>query len=97
MKRFFVCSVLVLFGLSGVFLWSQQWQLVATLSSDVSEGETLLSVDWVDTGTAGYLVLIESRDGEVTETGEIEHIYGNYLVLKDRLKNDFVAGSKIYQ
>lgn len=70
---------------------------MATLSTDVSPGETLLSVDWAQPGTQGYAVFIESRDGEVTERGTIKAIYGNYLMLEERLGSEYLAGSKVYQ
>ncbi|MDA2935425.1 hypothetical protein MYX82_13965 [Acidobacteria bacterium AH-259-D05] len=96
MKRFLVLSVFLL-GLSGVFLWSQEWQHVAVLASDVAGGETMLTVDWVSSGTEGQDILIESRDGSMTEMGTIRHIYGNHIVLKGTLKNNFLAGSRLYQ
>ncbi len=88
---------MVLCGLSGVSLWAQDWQSVATLTSDASGGETLLNVDWVAPGKSARLILIESRDGTRAELSVVEHIYGSRLILKERLNNDFLAGSRLYQ
>lgn len=89
--------MLFLFGLSGVFLWSQEWQHVAVLTSEVNIGETLLIVDWVSVGTVGTAILIESRDGSLRETHTVEQIYGDHIILKQRLENDFLVGSRLYQ
>ncbi|MFQ5929400.1 MAG: OmpA family protein [Acidobacteriota bacterium] len=97
MKRFFVCVVLILFGPSGAFLWSEERKLMATLATDASRAETVLNVYQICTGTVGRRLLIESRNGALTEAGDIKHIYGNFIVLKRRLRNDFLAGSSIYQ
>ena len=84
-------------GLSGVSLWAQDWQNVATLTSDASGGETLLNVNWVAPGRSARMILIESLDGARAELSVVEHIYGTRLILKARLRNDFMAGSRLYQ
>jgi hypothetical protein len=100
MLRRFLLMLMVVLGLSGVFLWSQspkEWRQVATLTNDVSEGQTLLDVKWMAPGQASRLILLESPDGSQAEVSAIEHIYGNNIVLKRRLKNDFARGSSLYQ
>jgi len=92
-----LCLLVVMCGLSGVSLWAQNWQYVATLTSDASGGETLLNVDWVAPGKVAHMILIESLDGRRAEISVVEHIYGSRLILKERLMNDFLAGSRLYQ
>ncbi len=92
-----LCLLVVLVGLSGVSLWAQSWQNVATLTSDASGGETLLNVDWVAPGKVARMILIESIDGSRAELRVVENIYGGRLILQERLLNDFRTGSRLYQ
>lgn len=92
-----LCLLVVLFGLSGVSLWAQSWQHVGDLTSDASGGETLLNVNWVAPGKVARMILIESLDGIRAELRVVENIYGSRLILKERLLNDFRAGSRLYQ
>ena len=92
--------VMMVLGLSGAFLWPQgpkEWRQVATLTNDVSEGQTLLDVKWTVPGKAARLILLESPDGTLAEVRTIENIYGNNVILKQRLENDFAKGSRLYQ
>ena len=78
LRRFLM--VIVVLGLSGTFLWSQgskEWRQVATLTNDVSEGQTLLDVKWIVPGKTARLILLESPDGSLAEVKSIENIYGN--------------------
>jgi hypothetical protein len=43
------------------------------------------------------LILLESPDGALAEVRKIENIYGNNVILKQRLENDFAKGSRLYQ
>ena len=98
LRRFFV--VMVVLGLSGAFLWPQgpkEWRQVATLTNEVSEGQTLLDVKWIAPGKEARLILLESPDGSLAEVRTIEKIYGDNVVLKQRLENDFSRGSSLYQ
>ncbi len=67
------------------------------LTNDVSEGQTLLDVKWIVPGMAARLILLESPDGALAEVRTIENIYGNQVILKERLENDFASGSSLYQ
>ncbi len=67
------------------------------LTNDVSEGQTLLDVKWIAPGKAARLILLESPDGSLAEVRRIESIYGDHVVLKQRLENDFARGSSLYQ
>ncbi len=92
--------VMMIMGFSGVFLWSQgarQWGQVGMLTNDVSEGQTLLDVKWIIPGKAARLILLESPDGALAEVRKIENIYGNNVILNQRLENDFAKGSRLYQ
>ena len=97
-RRFLI--VMMVAGLSGAFLWpegSRVWRSVAMLTNDVSAGQTLLDVKWIAPGKAARLILLESPDGSLAEVRMIENIYGNHVVLKRRLENDFASGSSLYQ
>jgi hypothetical protein len=82
-------------ALSGVV--AQKWQLVTTLHTDASRDETLLTVD----SGAGLVVdrdiLLETGDGKVKETYRVKHAHSNSVLLYDRLRRDFPAGSRVYQ
>ncbi len=98
LRRFLV--VMVVLSLGGLSLWpqgSKEWRQVALLTNDVSAGQTLLDVKWIAPGKAARLVLLESPDGLLAEVRTIENIYGNHVVLKRRLENDFASGSSLYQ
>ncbi|MDA2933657.1 hypothetical protein MYX82_04885 [Acidobacteria bacterium AH-259-D05] len=108
MKRIFSGSLVVLFGLGGTLLWSQEdskWEHghgplthhVAVLLSGTNAGETMLSVDWVAPGTVDQVILIEDRDHGRREITEVKHIYGSHLLLKERLEGTYLAGSRLYQ
>ncbi len=86
---------LIVFG--GTTLWSQEWEQVAVLVSDVSRDETELTVEFIRPVTLDRQILIESRDGSIRETYGVKHVYENHLLLKDKLTREFLAGSKIYQ
>ena len=92
--------VMMMLGLSGASLWPQgtkEWRQVAVLTNDVSEGQTLLDVKWIAPGRTARLILLESPDGLLAEVRTIENIYGNNVILKQRLENDFARGSSLYQ
>ncbi len=98
LRKFLI--VLMIMGFSGVSLWSQgarQWRQVGMLTNDVSEGQTLLDVKWTIPGKAARLILLESPEGTLAEVRTIENIYGNNVILKQRLENDFARGSRLYQ
>ena len=98
LRKFLI--VMMIMGFSGVSLWSQgarQWRQVGMLTNDVSEGQTLLDVKWTVPGTAARLILLESPEGALAEVHTIENIYGNNVILKQRLENDFARGSRLYQ
>ena len=89
--------LVVLLVLGGVTLWSQEWEQVAVLVSDVSRDETELTVDFIRPVTLDRQVLIESRDESIRETYGVKHVYENHLLLKEKLRRAFLAGSRIYQ
>ena len=98
LRKFLI--VMMIMGFSGVSLWSQgarQWRQVGMLTNDVSEGQTLLDVKWTVPGKAARLILLESPEGTLAEVRTIENIYGNNVILKERLENDFAKGSRLYQ
>ena len=75
----------------------QRYRHVATLGSDSSGGETLLSIDVAFPVMPGQLILIENRDHPHREVHEIRHVFGDNLILKSRLRADYLKGSRLYQ
>jgi len=102
MKRACLSLLSLVILLTGVAVYAQQAdtpksQQVAVLASDASRDETSLTVD-TSTGIAvDKELVLESRDGKVKETVVVRNVYGHNLILKEKLKNEFLAGSKIYQ
>jgi len=75
----------------------QRYRHVATLSSDSSGGETLLSIDPAFPVVVGQLLLLENRDHPNREIHVVRHVYGENIILKTRLSNDYLKGSRLYQ
>ena len=102
MKRACLSFLSLVILVTGVALYAQQadapkLQQVAVLASDASRDETSVTVD-TPTGIAvDKDMVIESRDAKVKETVAVKHVYGNNVILKEKLKNRFLAGSKLYQ
>ncbi len=96
MKKFIVFAI-VLVGLSGVYLWAQQWQQVAVLKNDAGKGESVLLVEWVSPGSVGKAIMVEDRDGSAQATSIVRHIHETQIVLKKTLGRSFPAGSRVYQ
>ena len=108
MNKILAASLVILTGLSGVFLWSQEgseWEHehgplnhhVATLVSDADIGETWLIVEWADQARVDEPILIEDRDHGRREGAEIRDIHGDHLILKERLEGNYLVGSRLYQ
>ncbi len=76
---------------------NQRYRHVATLASDSSGGETLLSIDVVYPIVVGQLLLVENRDHPHREIHEVRHVFGDNLILKTRLSSDYLKGSRLYQ
>ena len=75
----------------------QRYRHVATLTSDSSGGETLLSVDIAYPIVQGQLLLVENRDHPYREIHEVRHVIGDNVILKTRLSSDYLKGSRLYQ
>ena len=76
---------------------NQRYRHVATLVSDSSGGETLLSVDIAYPIVAGQLLLLENRDHPHREVHEVRHVFGDSVILKARLRFDYLQGPRLYQ
>jgi hypothetical protein len=90
----FMAAVAVI---SVITVFAQNWQHVAVLTTDVSPDETLLTVD---SGTAiqpDRSIMVETRDGSFRESYRVKHVYDHHVLLTERLRNEFLAGSRIYQ
>ena len=92
-----ICFFLTFVALSGAFLWAQKWQQVAVLVIDVSRDESDLSVSFVGTVAVDRLILVESRDGSIRDSYAVKHVLEKHVLLKQRLRHEFLAGSRIYQ
>lgn len=79
--------------------WSQQgWVYVTTVSLDASEGETILHVTEEGVVQEGRSVLVRTRDGSRQDAYEVLHVLDGYhVILGERLKRDYLAGSAVYQ
>ena len=75
----------------------QRYRHVGTLGSDSSGGETLLTVDIAYPVVVGQLLLVENRDPPHREVHEVRHVFGGQVILKTRLRFDYVKGSRLYQ
>jgi hypothetical protein len=108
MNKICATSLVILLGLSGVFLWAQEslnWehehgpltQHVATLVADADRGETWLIVKWVGSGDLDQPILIEDRDHGRRESSEVRDIFDSNLILKHPLDGRYLAGARLYQ
>ncbi len=75
----------------------QRYRHVATLASDSSGGETLLSIDVAYPIVVGQLLLLENRDHPNREVHVVRHVLGDNIILKSRLNADYLRGSRLYQ
>jgi hypothetical protein len=108
MNKIFAISLVMLMGLSGAFLWSQEgseWEHehgamkhhVGTLVSDAFRGETWLIVEWADQARLDEPILIEDRDHGRRESAQVGEILGGHLILKEMLDGYYLVGSRLYQ
>ena len=108
MNKICATSLVILMGLSGVFLWAQEgleWKHehgplthhVATLVLDADKGETWLIVKWSGRGELDQPILIEDRDHARRESSEIRDIFDSHLILKHPLDGHYLAGARLYQ
>ncbi len=75
----------------------QRYRHVGTLGSDSSGGETLLTVEVAYPIMVGQLLLVENRDHPHREVHEVRHVLGDNVILKTRLRFDYLKGSRLYQ
>jgi hypothetical protein len=75
----------------------QRYRHVATLGSHTSGGQTLLTVDVAYPLVEGQFILIENRDHPNREVHQVMYILGDHLILKERLRADYLQGSRLYQ
>ena len=75
----------------------QRYRHVGTLVNDSSGGETLLTVDIAYPVVVGQMLLVENRDHPHREVHEVRHVFGDFVILKSRLRSDYLKGSRLYQ
>jgi len=97
MKKAWICVILTLILLTAGVAYAQKWKQVAVLASDVEKTETALVVDSGTQIVVDKDVMIESRDGKIKENYKVKSVYENVVLLRDKLKQSFDAGSRLYQ
>ena len=98
MKRFLLGLLAVGFLLVGVApTGAQDLQFKANLQVDVSRDETMLWLDRVVEIAPDRPLLIESRDGSLSQSYVVHGVYADYVLLKAPLAKPFPAGSRIFQ
>lgn len=83
--------------ISVITVFSQNWNHVAVITTDVSRDETLLTVDSGAAIQPDRNIMIETRDGSFRESYRVRHVYHHHVWLTERLRNEFLAGSRVYQ
>ncbi|MFB3905611.1 MAG: hypothetical protein ACE15E_19365 [Acidobacteriota bacterium] len=97
MKKGWICLLFLGFLLSSAASVAQKWQQVGVIEVDAFVEETVIQVDDPGSVVVDRAILIERRDGKLKDTYEVLHVYGHAVLLKQRLRHDFVAGSRVYQ
>lgn len=101
MARTIWTVAVVIIGLTLVAISSiasaQQWEYVATLSSDASRDETILHVEVIKPISEGRSILIESRDGTVRELYGVDHVYHDHVLLDRKLNKSYLSGARLFQ
>lgn len=104
MKKAFVSFVL-LAALSGLVFPAQDDVMripgdarqVGELLSDTYSGETILLVKISSEIELDAALWVQARDGSWAERVEPAHVFGSYVVIKKKLKNEYLIGSRLYQ
>mgnify|MGYP001167307375 CR=1 FL=1 len=97
MKKGWICLLFAAFLLSSVAVVGQKWQQVGVLEADVFIDETVILVNDPGAIVLDRPMLIERRDGKLRDTYEVQHVYGHQVILKERLRHEFVEGSRLFQ
>ena len=56
-----------------------------------------MTVDLAIPIVVGQLLLVENRDHPHREVHEVRHVFGDNVILKTRLRFDYLRGSRLYQ
>lgn len=70
---------------------------VGEVLSDTYSGETILLVRLEGEIELDASMWLQARDGAWIERVEPAHVFGAYVVIKDKLKREYLIGSPIYQ
>ncbi len=97
MRKGWICLLFVSFLLSSAALVGQKWQQVGVIEIDAFVEESVIQVDDPGAVVVDKALMIERRDGKLKDTYEVLHVYGHAVLLKERLRHDFVSGSRLYQ
>jgi len=97
MRKGWICLLFLGIVLSTAAVVGQKWQQVGVLEIDAYVEETAIQVDDPGSVVVDRTLMIESRDGKLRDTYEVLHVYGHAVLLKQRLRNDFTSGSRLYQ
>ena len=96
MRKGWICLLFVGFLLSSAALVGQKWKQVGVIRPSLID-ETTIAVDDPGSIVVDRDMLIERRDGKLKETYGVQHVYGHSVILKEKLRHDFVEGSRLYQ
>lgn len=97
MRKGWICALFLGFLFSSAVLVGQKWQQVGVIETDAYVEESAIAVADPGTIVVDRAIMIESRDGKLKDTYEVLHVYGHAVLLKQRLRHDFVSGSRLYQ
>ena len=70
---------------------------MAELLSDAYADESAMMIRVESDIRLDTLVYLEARDGSSDEALPVMHVFGNYILFKETLKNNYLIGSKLWQ
>jgi len=97
MKYYRLIGVAVLLALASALVLGQEMQVRGTLISDHVKSETALWVDVQNEFKIGKEVVLVSSVGELRETYTIKKIVESMVILEERLRNNYPAGTRLLQ
>lgn len=98
MKKLALCMVvLAVVALGGLRLVAQEPQVRGVLLTDASRDESSVWLTESPTLQLDGQVVLESRDGSYRGVYTVRHVFGRHLLLQSKLREDYVAGSRVLQ
>ena len=97
MKYTRLIGVAVLLALASALVLGQEMRIRGVLVSDHTKTETALWVDVQSEFEIGKEVVLVSSVGELRETYTIKKVVESMVILEERLRNDYPAGTRLLQ